>query len=246
MAKDWSSLLLQSRSTIDLIRRHFRAIILYDYKKGLTAVECFTSLTEAFGGFAPSRGTVGNWFRKFRMRRKSLHGEKFNRTVELAVRKPLFFALLWRPFWNWGTGYPKLTKKLARERLVQVFRVTARIVWGNGSPKLTELFDETEIVQLSVCLAHQFDMLGERIHQTFLCLEDEPHAGRSHTALTNENLATVHKLFTEWQNFTYCGIKVTLEIRLIAINTILYDYSRVKKLYSIGTPQFNWGVKESK
>ena len=51
---------------------------------------------------------------------------------------------------NWGTGYPKLMTKLARERLAQVFRVTTRLVWGNGSPKLAELFDQTEVIQLSV------------------------------------------------------------------------------------------------
>ena len=57
---------------------------------------------------------------------------------------------------------------LAREWLDQVFRVTARLVWGNGSPKLAELFNQTEVAQLSVCLAHQFYVLGEQIHQTFL------------------------------------------------------------------------------
>ena len=50
----------------------------------------------------------------------------------------------------------------------QVFRVTARLVWGNIFLKLAELFDQTEVAQLSVCLAHQFYVLGERIHQTFL------------------------------------------------------------------------------
>ena len=59
-------------------------------------------------------------------------------------------------------------RKLARERLAQVFRVTARLVWGNGSLKLAELFNQTEVAQLFVCLAHLFYVLGERIHQIFL------------------------------------------------------------------------------
>ena len=63
-----------------------------------------------------------------------------------------------------GHWLPQTDEKLARERLAQVFRVTAR----NGSPKLAELFNQTEVAQLSVCLAHQFYVLGERIHQTFL------------------------------------------------------------------------------
>ena len=57
---------------MDLTRRNFHAMILYDYKKGLTADECFNSLTEAFGGSAPLRATVGNYFREFRIERQSL------------------------------------------------------------------------------------------------------------------------------------------------------------------------------
>ena len=67
-----------------------------------------------------------------------------------------------------GHWLPQTDEKLARERLAQVFRVTARLVLGNGSPKLAELFNQTEVVQLSVCLAHEFYVLGERIHQIFL------------------------------------------------------------------------------
>ena len=39
------------------------------------ANECFPSLTEAFGGFAPLRTTVGNWFREFRVERQSPEDE---------------------------------------------------------------------------------------------------------------------------------------------------------------------------
>ena len=73
-----------------------------------------------------------------------------------------------------GHWLPQTDEKLARERLAQVFRVTACLVWGNGSPKFAELFNQTEVAQLSVCLAHQFYVLGERIHQTFLRVEDIP------------------------------------------------------------------------
>ena len=55
---------------MDLTKRDFRAMIVYDYKNGLTADKCSTSLTEAFGGPAPSRATVDNWFREFRMGRQ--------------------------------------------------------------------------------------------------------------------------------------------------------------------------------
>ena len=60
---------------MDLTRRDFRAMIMYDYEKRLTAHKCFTSLTEAFGGSAPSKVTVGNCFREFRMGCQSLEDE---------------------------------------------------------------------------------------------------------------------------------------------------------------------------
>ena len=50
-------------------------MILYDCKKELTADECFTSLTDVFGGSAPPRATVGNWLKEFRMGRQSLEYE---------------------------------------------------------------------------------------------------------------------------------------------------------------------------
>ena len=71
-------------------------------------------------------------------------------------------------------------RKLARERLAQVFRVTARLVWGNGSLKLAELFNQTEVAQLFVCLAHLFYVLGERIHQIFLHVETLLGQGMRH------------------------------------------------------------------
>ena len=48
------------------------------------------------------------------------------------------------------------------------FSVTSTLKFRNGSPKLAELFNQTEVAQLSVCLAHHFYVLGERIRQTFL------------------------------------------------------------------------------
>ena len=83
-----------------------------------------------------------------------------------------------------------MTTKLARERVAQVFRVTARLVWGNGSPKLEELFDQTEFAQLSMYLAHQFYVLGERIHQTLLrvCLKAQKLKGSTFTIQKYVNL----------------------------------------------------------
>ena len=60
---------------MDHTGRDFYVMILYNYKKELTADKCFTNLTEAFGGSVPFSATVGNWFKAFRMGRQSLEGE---------------------------------------------------------------------------------------------------------------------------------------------------------------------------
>ena len=60
---------------MDFINCDYSAMISYDYKKGITANKCSTGLTQAFKGPSPSRATVSNSFRKFRMGRQSLEDE---------------------------------------------------------------------------------------------------------------------------------------------------------------------------
>lgn len=50
----------------------FRAMIYYDYKKGLTVQECIVLLITSFDNSACSRVTVLNWFADFRGGRVSL------------------------------------------------------------------------------------------------------------------------------------------------------------------------------
>ena len=57
---------------MELTREHFRAMIFYDYKVGLTGEESFARLSQAFGDSTVSRATVFNWFREFRCGRASL------------------------------------------------------------------------------------------------------------------------------------------------------------------------------
>ena len=114
---------------MDLTKRDFRAMILYDYKKGLVQMKA----SPVFEGSASLRATIGDdWFGEFRMGRQSL--------------------------------------------------------------------------------------------------EDEPRAGRPHTAVTDENVAAIRKLITEDPHITYREIEATLEIGSTAINTILHEYLQVKKL----------------
>ena len=63
--KKAQEVLSQTLCKMDLSRRDFRAMIFYDYKKSLMADECHSSLLRVFGEAAPSRATVGNWFREF-------------------------------------------------------------------------------------------------------------------------------------------------------------------------------------
>lgn len=60
---------------MELERRDFRAMIFYDFKKGLTQEQCHVSLVSAFSGQAPSRATVFNWFAEFKRGRQKLKDE---------------------------------------------------------------------------------------------------------------------------------------------------------------------------
>lgn len=58
-----------------LSRRDFRAMIYYDYKKGLKPQECYELLVTTFGESACSRATVFNWFAEFKRGRESFKDE---------------------------------------------------------------------------------------------------------------------------------------------------------------------------
>ena len=60
-------------------------------------------------------------------------------------------------------------------------------------------------------------------------LEDEPKAGRLHTAVTPENIAAVRKMIMEDPHTTYVEIQRTLGIGSTAVNTILKDHLQVTK-----------------
>ncbi|CAK9827565.1 Protein GVQW3 [Anthophora retusa] len=56
-------------------REHFRAMIFYDFKCGLTQQQCIDRLHSAFGDEAPSKTTVYNWFAEFKRGCTSLSDE---------------------------------------------------------------------------------------------------------------------------------------------------------------------------
>ena len=61
---------------MELIREHFRAMIFYDFKVGLSESQCVDRLQSAFRDSAPSRATVFRWFGEFKRGRGSVEDEK--------------------------------------------------------------------------------------------------------------------------------------------------------------------------
>jgi [histone H3]-lysine36 N-dimethyltransferase SETMAR len=51
---------------------HFRAMMFYDFKKGVDFKQCYESLVKVFGNEAPSRSQVHFWFKEFERGRQSL------------------------------------------------------------------------------------------------------------------------------------------------------------------------------
>lgn len=60
---------------MNLNREHFRAMIFYDFKCGLTQQQCVERLNSAFGDEAPSKATIYNWFAEFQRGRTYLSDE---------------------------------------------------------------------------------------------------------------------------------------------------------------------------
>ena len=56
---------VSSASSVDLLRRDFRAMMYYDYYQGKSFQECFQSLKHCYGDQSPSKATVFRWFRQF-------------------------------------------------------------------------------------------------------------------------------------------------------------------------------------
>lgn len=61
---------------MELNREHFRAMIFYDFKVGLSESQCVDRLQSAFRDSAPSRATVFRWFGEFKRGRGSVEDEK--------------------------------------------------------------------------------------------------------------------------------------------------------------------------
>ena len=60
---------------MELNREHFRAIILYNFRRGLTQQQCIDELNLIFGNDASSRISVYQWYYEFNRGRSSLQDE---------------------------------------------------------------------------------------------------------------------------------------------------------------------------
>ena len=58
-----------------LNREHFRAIIFYNFRRGLTQQQCIDELNSIFGYEAPSRTSVYRWYGEFNRGCSSLQDE---------------------------------------------------------------------------------------------------------------------------------------------------------------------------
>lgn len=63
-----------------LNREHFRAMVFYDFKGGLTEQQCADRLTSTFGDEAPTAATVSRWYSEFN---RSSDGDDSPKSVEL-------------------------------------------------------------------------------------------------------------------------------------------------------------------
>ena len=57
---------------MELIPKHFRAVIFYNFRRGLSPQECIDELKSWFGNKAPSNSTVKNQFKEFNCGRRLL------------------------------------------------------------------------------------------------------------------------------------------------------------------------------
>ena len=57
---------------MELNREHFRAIIFYNFRRGLTQQQCIHELHSIFGGEDPSRTSIHRWYGEFNRGRSSL------------------------------------------------------------------------------------------------------------------------------------------------------------------------------
>ena len=68
-------------------REHFRAIIFYNFRRGLTQQQCIDELNSFFGDEVPSRTSVYQWYGEFK-RGYSSFPDEFNKGRSKAVVVP--------------------------------------------------------------------------------------------------------------------------------------------------------------
>ena len=72
---------------MELNHEHFRAIIFYNFRRGLTQQQCIDELNSIFGDEAPSRTSVYRWYGEFNRDHSSLQ-DKFREGRRKSVVVP--------------------------------------------------------------------------------------------------------------------------------------------------------------
>ena len=75
---------------MELNPEHFRAIIFYNFRRGLTQQQCIEELNSIFADEAPSRTSVYRWHGEFNRGRRSLQDEfRKGRSKSVVVPKTI-------------------------------------------------------------------------------------------------------------------------------------------------------------
>ena len=75
---------------MELNREHFRAIIFYNFRRGLTQQQCIDEFNSLFGDEAPSKASVFRWYGGFNRGRTSLQDEfREGRPKSVVVPEPI-------------------------------------------------------------------------------------------------------------------------------------------------------------
>jgi [histone H3]-lysine36 N-dimethyltransferase SETMAR len=70
---------------MDLSREHFRAIIFYNFRRGLSQQQCVAEMVSVFGNEAPHQSTISRWYCEFQRGRSSLGDESRSGPPKTAV-----------------------------------------------------------------------------------------------------------------------------------------------------------------
>lgn len=112
---------------MELTREAFRAMLYYDYKRGLTYKDSHENLTSVFGALSPSLATVSYWYREFKRGRSDVKDEPRPGRPPTAVTPENVIKVEWLIKESRNITHREIQDELEiGSRAVQVRRVSSR------------------------------------------------------------------------------------------------------------------------